>query len=137
MSVQSEINRINTAVNSQTTLLDQALALIEGKAAGGGGAAPATCTVSITSNTTDGLGKSVATCIVNGAITAVYHEGGAYAVTYENVVCGSAFAITIVGTPTVSGVERVESIAGAFYYRITAGAGETATISISSGVGKV
>lgn len=36
MGVQTQIDRISSAVTDQTTLLDQALALIEGKAAGGG-----------------------------------------------------------------------------------------------------
>lgn len=36
MSVQQQIDRINTAVSAQETLLDQALAAIAGKAAGGG-----------------------------------------------------------------------------------------------------
>ena len=39
MSVQQQIDRINTEVSAQETLLDQALAAIANKAAGGGGGA--------------------------------------------------------------------------------------------------
>ena len=55
MSVQQQIDRINTAVSAQETLLDQALAAIANKAAGGGGIANLTLldsgSFSVSSNT--------------------------------------------------------------------------------------
>ena len=48
MSVQTQLNRINSEVISQSTLIAQAIAALEGKAIGGGSSTPSeiqTCEV--------------------------------------------------------------------------------------------
>ena len=70
MSVQTQIDRISTEVSAQETLLDQALAAIANKAAGGGGGGSVgTCTVTITKPSGWGLHYIDYTELVDGAIT--------------------------------------------------------------------
>ena len=140
MSVQTEINRINTAVNSQTTLLDQALALIEGKAAGGGGGGSVElCTVSMSVN----AGTFYYTTLENGVIA---HKSVTKTASYStfsiSVVKNSIVAMSFTNYPqsttvnsAVDPLANLVNTPNAMYLALVKGDGATITYYTASGGG--
>ena len=143
MSVQQQIDRISTEVSAQETLLDQALAAIANKAAGGGGV-PDTCTV--TMGAADIGGRPywyVYTALdENGNISYQYATGKASnSVTLEKVVCNSILSVSpysniyTAAATTNATMLFAGGSARFFAFQITATAGETATITFEVGSG--
>ena len=137
MSVQTEITRINTAVNSQTTLLDQALALIQGKAAGGGGGSSVElCTVTMNVN----AGTFYYTTLENGAISHKSVTKTAYSSFSISVVKNSIVAMYFTNYPqsttTNSAAELLVSLQNTPYamYSVLV-KGDSATINYHTASG--
>lgn len=87
MSIQSEINRINNEVSTQTDLISQIASALEGKTAGGGG----------------GGGSSVETCTV----TYVFDEGVVYLISYTTYVNGQYIPVLSPIQPASNGDDYV------------------------------
>ena len=133
MSVQTQIDRISTEVSAQETLLDQALAAIANKAAGGGGSIN-TCTVILSPDSDAEIGEIAYTVLAaNGEITCSFESDlsiSGTSRTLENVVCGSLVFVWATGVSlgvNVAGLELVDFYAGFFKAPTTAGATGTIT----------
>lgn len=155
MSVQQQIDRISSAVTDQTTLLDEALALIEGKAAGGGSggsdASIDTCTVKIFMPAMTARPVGLTTVDADGNIQVkdyaaydsqeVVSSGTASSghwYIYENTLCGSCVSVcdldyTTNGSATVTGgAELVSVMFDVFYvFKAPTEAGATGTIELT------
>lgn len=135
MSVQSEINRINTAVTGQADLIAQIQTALEGKAGGGGGSVE-TCTVTITSDS-GSVGGFLFTTYSNGEFNSSinYSMGNPVStpIVIENVVCNSAFMIDGTYSPpgwaiTNGSFEDRAASAGSLMARLVALGGSNVTI---------
>lgn len=104
MSIQSQINRINAAVNTQANKIAQIKTALEGKAAGGGGGASIeTCTVTITPLGWDEGFECImfvtATTFENGSYSSCVESFPRYSsqskepVTINNIVCGTVITV--------------------------------------------
>ena len=139
MSVQDQIDRIVGGVFEQTDLLAQIQTALEGKAAGSGGASVETCTVIVDfpEGRDAGIGiRGLANTFSNGVIEAE-SQGGirTYTMTFDNIVCGSGlFVGTWNGTCSMwegSGVEELMTDGYSLhFFKVTAAAGETVTITM-------
>ena len=126
MSVQQQIDRINTAVSAQETLLDQALAAIANKAAGGG-ASVKTCTVTVGGT----LDPVTATVLDNGVIKSI----ATTSYTIENVVCGGT--VVVFSQPagltfSATGAKMIASQGGYSEYHVFAIDPDATTVTISA-----
>lgn len=149
MSVQQQIDRINTEVSAQETLLDQALAAIANKAAGGGGGGVAldTCTIKVWQGTgqtpiTSYTGLTVVDESGNigaksfSAYDSYEENNGGWQV-YNNVLCGSAIAVCDIdwmgdqSCSVTGGVELLEEAGYGFTFRAPTEAGSVGTIKLN------
>lgn len=89
MSVQTEINRISTAVSDQADLIAQIQTALEGKAAGGGGVSLPTCGIKLVNVNTSSIYSAEATCTVleDGALVTKYVTAAVGV--QENVLCST------------------------------------------------
>ena len=102
MSVSSEIDRIESEVTSQTSLISQIATALEGKAAGGdsGGGSVKTCTIRIINNIVD-LNHSIyrvgySSVDDNGDVSCNFMDvsnNPPAEITLDNVLCGSYFTV--------------------------------------------
>ena len=134
MAIQTQIDRINNAVNAQTDLIAQIQTALQGKAAGGGsgGSSVETCTVTIVHP--DGATGNIYYTTVNDSGKIV----GEYIPLSSTVtimcLCGSCVAVrqSMVSVSIVT--ENCEPLGDNIdpyntYYHITATANTTATIT--------
>ena len=125
-------------LEQNTTSLDEVLAMVNALPDAGGGSV-GTCTVTVTAS--DGNITNLCYTSANGGqIETVYIDPvGSKTKTLSNVVCGSFVAVipsvlnfsdmySGVGTELVGGY--IGSTPSVMYYKVTASAGETATIKI-------
>ena len=109
MSVQTQLNRINSEVISQSTLIAQAIAALEGKAIGGGSSTPSeiqTCEVEINATNGDIYCSAIVYDSKKGYWEIMNNIGGQF---YQgivqclpnSVISGSSYNSTI----TIDGIE--------------------------------
>lgn len=137
MSVQQQIDRISTEVSAQTTLLDQALAAIANKAAGGGGSGGNVdvCNVALMHRSMlMGFNLYSATCYEDGAFAwkSEANLDDVHIVNIANVVIGSVVTVDAYSYTSVTCTDAEEIAASAnsttCSFRITAAPGDVAFI---------
>lgn len=133
-----------TQLQTNNTQLASLISTLQGKAAGGGGAAVETCSVRVYA--TDGAtclyqvqytafedGKVVSKRVVNNEDYVLQN----FDITYENVCCGTVFYVSggaMSGVAwTLSGAEHATEYGGydSRWFRVNVAAGETATIKMN------
>ena len=140
MSVQTEINRINTAVETQADLIGQIKTALQGKGvSGGGNSVLETCTVTI--RTRDGasaLYYAIGTAVSDNQVQAIDSPaslGPRSEIILSNVLCGSAIHIdwnkSMYGVPATSlqNAERMYTV-GNDDFKITNEAGASVVIEM-------
>lgn len=133
MSIRTEIDRISGEVSTQADLIAQIASALEGKAAGGGGVE--TCTVELS---TSGMGQFIGYTSVDdeGRISPKFVQSLDRAFSLV-VVCGSVLSYVqgtnvVIDSIETQSCELLSELGNFAYFGITALAGETAKIILSS-----